>query len=208
MSRISIPTPRLTTTFAPETANPENRTVEMVFYSGATVPRFSWSRGEYRLKMSTEAAHVRMDRLNSGRAPMLDSHSDWSMDDVLGVIESGWIENGIGKARVRFAKQDERADRAWNKVQQGILRNVSMGVAVHKMKETSPENAKIKEYLAVDWEPMEISLVPIGADPAAHLQLSETRQTQEVEVVSVLMPEHLRAHSSFRGREVEILRLR
>jgi len=181
--KIRIPKPSILALLAPETVDAEQRTVEVTFYSGATVPRFSWSRGEYLLTFEMKPSAVRLNSLNSGRAPVLETHSEWSTKDVLGVVEKGWLADGEARARLRFAKSDEDADRVWNKVEQKILRNVSMGVLIHKMQETSAEG-KTKSFLATDWEPYEISVVPVGADPGAHIRMqAESAEEVEVEVL-------------------------
>ena len=59
--------------FAPETINVEERTVELVWSTGAQVRRASWSRGDYIEELSMAPGAVRMDRLNKG-APLLDAH--------------------------------------------------------------------------------------------------------------------------------------
>lgn len=180
--KIEILKPRIDAALAAETMNSEARTIELQFYSGGTVRRYSWVSGTYLLAFSMEADHVRLGRLNSGRAPVLETHSDWSTQDVLGVVEEGWLAKGRGMARARFALNDAAADRVWNKIEQKILRNVSMGAVIHKLKELSTEEDKIKSYLAVDWEPLEISIVPIGADPEAQVMSGEDGSTMSVEL--------------------------
>jgi hypothetical protein len=34
-----------------------------------------------------DPAHVRLNYLKTGRAPFLNAHSDWSVKDVIGMIE-------------------------------------------------------------------------------------------------------------------------
>ncbi len=182
MPEVQILKPRIDAGLAPESANAESRTVDFQFYSGATVRRYSWERGEYTLAFSMDPEHVRLGGLNSGRAPVLETHSSNSTQDVLGVIESGRIENGKGMARVRFAKGVPAADQLWAKIEQKIIRNVSMGVQIHKMKDLSKEDDKIKSYMAVDWEPLEISVVPIGADPEAQIVMSGSTSDSLVSV--------------------------
>lgn len=201
METVRLLRPRIDATLAPESVQGDTRTIEMQFYSGAAVRRYSWLRGEYLLSFSMDPAHVRLDQLNSGRAPLLESHSNWFTSDVLGVIEAGWLADGKGMARARFVKGDEAADKVWNKVQQGVLKNVSMGVAIHKLKETSKEEDKIKSYLAIDWEPQEISVVPIGADPGAQMLTDavakgmrrEQMEAEEVEIEVLREPDVVRA---------------
>lgn len=182
MKKIKIPQPSIVATLTPETVDKAARTIDAVFYSGITLPRFSWERGEYMLTLSMEKGALNLKRLNSGTAPILETHSDWSTRDVLGVVEKGWVEDGSAKATMRFLTNDEDADRVWNKIEQKVVRNVSVGLFVHKMKETSEEGAKLKSYTATDWEPFEISVCPVGADSGAHLELALEGGEQEVEV--------------------------
>ncbi len=53
-----------------------------------------------------EPGAVRLARLASGSAPLLTSHRDYSVADVIGVIAKAWIEDGAGKALVRFSKRE------------------------------------------------------------------------------------------------------
>jgi hypothetical protein len=146
-------------------ADGDSRTVTLVWYSGESVRRMD-ARGEYSLRFSMEPGAVRLGRLASGSAPLLNSHRDFTVDDVIGVIARAWIENGQGKATVRFSKRAD-VDPIWQDVQDGILRNASMGVAIHAIEDVTPQGAAMRQVLVTDWEPEEVSLVPIGADPGA-----------------------------------------
>ncbi|MBL8227275.1 MAG: hypothetical protein JNL98_02305 [Bryobacterales bacterium] len=179
-----VPRQRLLAQFAK--TDGEKRTAEMTWYTGATVRRWGFG-GPFNLSFSMDAAHVRIGRLASGTAPLLDSHNDWRLSDVIGVIDKAWIENGQGKASVRFSNRDEVTP-VWRDVEDGILRNASMGVTIHKLKETTKEGDQVKSYLAVDWEPEEVSVVPIGADPGAGFRASEEEQFFEVESLRATSP--------------------
>jgi hypothetical protein len=155
----------LTTRFAASTANEEARTVELVWTTGARVMRRDHSTGErYAEDLSLATGHVDLGRLNAG-APLLDSHSQGDLRSVLGVVERAWIANGEGRALVRFS---ERADvePIWRDVKSGILRNVSVGYAVRQF-QIDRESEDFPIYRAVDWEPMELSMVAIPADAGA-----------------------------------------
>jgi len=146
----------------------KSRTVDLVWSAGGMVKRYDWERGQYYMeKLSLDPAHVRMGRMESG-APLLNSHSRWSIEDVLGVVESASFANGEARASVRFS---QRADVApiLQDVKDGIVRNVSVGYAIHRIEQLPPDATSegLQVYRAIDWEPMEVSLVPIGADPAA-----------------------------------------
>jgi len=120
----------------------------------------------YFEELSLDPKHVRMERLQSGAAPLLDSHRSGSLKDQLGVVESARLEKGKGTATVRFDSGPEGED-AFRRVREGTLRNVSVGYATHKMQKVEDGASTIPVYRAVDWEPHELTLTPIGADAGA-----------------------------------------
>jgi hypothetical protein len=152
----------------PGTVNAEDRTVELVWSTGSRVRRGGFLSRPYLEELSLDPAHVRMDRLQSG-APLLDSHNSFELGGVIGVVQSARIEGGQAVASVRFAKaeDDPRAEAIFRKVQDGIIRNVSVGYVVHRLEKTEGGEGQIPVYRATDWEPYEISMVPMGADAGA-----------------------------------------
>jgi hypothetical protein len=160
--------PRLEARFAPATWNQETRTVELSWGRGVEVERIDWrTEQRYTERLTMEPAAVDLTRLNAG-APLLDSHGRWSLDDVIGTVERAWIENGEGRAVVRFsAREDVRG--ILRDVQDGILRNVSVGYAVDEWRETRDEKGRLVRT-AVRWTPHEISLVPVPADASAQVR--------------------------------------
>src|SRR5262245_20489244 len=98
---------------APDTLNAEARTVELVWSTGAAVARGYFEPYLEELDLSPKA--VRMGRLESGTAPLLNAHNAHDVSAVIGVVESARLANGRGLARVRFAAGDEVADGAFNK---------------------------------------------------------------------------------------------
>ncbi|HET9396873.1 MAG TPA: hypothetical protein VFO36_12530, partial [Nitrospiraceae bacterium] len=134
-------------------------------------------------KLSMDPAHVRLDRLNTG-APLLDTHdSRTSVRKVVGVVEKAWIVNGEGRAIVRFSKRED-VDSIWADVVDGIVRNVSVGYLVHKFQDVTEKNTqtetKIRTFLATDWEPNELSLVPVGADAKAGVRSDSPEVMTEI----------------------------
>ena len=153
--------------FSATSLNEEDRTVELIFGTDTPVRMYTWD-GPINEVLSFDAAHVRMDRLNSG-APLLDNHNRYGSisDTIMGVVESGWTDGKRGYAKVRFAK-DAKATDVMEKVKDGIIRNVSVGYSVFKYeKVASGERGVPDTYRAVDWEPAEISLTPVPADHGA-----------------------------------------
>src|SRR5665213_400340 len=138
----------------------DNRSRTMSFSSeNAVVPR--WFGGEI-LDHSPKA--MRMNRINSGTAPLRVKH-DTNAQPV-GVIEKGSVKvgNKVGRASVRFGNT-QAANDALRNVDDKILVNTSVGYRVHEMRFDSEQNGQ-DVYRVVDWEPHEVSLVGVPADPS------------------------------------------
>lgn len=147
------------------------RTFRFVWTSGARVKRFDWASWSYYWEeLSLDPAHVRLDRLKAG-APLLNSHQQWDLSSVLGVHEDAWLNADNGEATARFSDRDDKVNAYWRDVVNGILRNTSVGYIVHRYLKLDPEvDGGYPVWQAIDWEPVENSLVPIGADPLAGLR--------------------------------------
>lgn len=132
-----------------------SRTVDLAFSSEMPVERYF---GDEILDHSAGA--IRLDRLQGGAA-LLVNH-DW--DDQVGVVES--VEIGAdrrGRAKVRFGRS-ARADEILQDVSDGIRRHVSFGYIIHKI-EVETRTGAPDLVRVTDWEPYEISLVSVPADP-------------------------------------------
>lgn len=167
--------------------NDESRTVELIFSTGADVVRFDWMTGErYIERLSMKPEHVRLQRLNAS-APLLNSHSSYTLADQIGVVVEGSaaVDGKRGVARVRFPKADDDpdADRIFRKVKDRIVRNVSVGYRVHRFEETKGNGNKLPIRVATDWEPYEISMVPMPADTGARVR-SHQIETNACEIVA------------------------
>ena len=165
---VDLPTLELRANVVPSSIDEEGRTVEVTWTTGARVQRGFFDA--YWEELSLDPKHVRMGRLNAG-APLLNSHDSMDLRGVIGVVEPGSaaLQKSKGTATVRFAKaeDDPAAEQIFRKVKDKIITNVSVGYRIHKMEKVEEEKGKIPVYRAVDWEPYEISLVPIGADAGA-----------------------------------------
>lgn len=153
-----------------QSVDAEKRTVEVVWTTGSRVLRGYFS--QFWEELSLKPSHVRMDRLKSGSAPFLMDHNGYRVADTPAVVTKASLGNGEGRATVRFDEEgnDPEADKLFRKIQNGIVRNVSMGYRIHKLELAEKGEArddKIPVYRAVDWEPFEISAVSIPADPGA-----------------------------------------
>tara|TARA_R110002020_G_scaffold472027_1_gene699629 strand:+ start:3811 stop:5637 length:1827 start_codon:yes stop_codon:yes gene_type:complete len=153
------------------TITAESRTLDISFSSETPVER---GFGSEILDHKPES--VRLGRLNSS-APVLFNHD---IDQPIGVVESAKIEEKIGRASIRFGKS-EKADEVFQDVMDGILKNVSVGYAVHRMEQTKDNPP---EYRVTDFEPHEISIVSVPADISIGVgREGETRiQTEIIEL--------------------------
>jgi hypothetical protein len=145
------------------------RTAEVVFTTGARVRRRRFFSEDFDEELEVSKKAIRLERLNAG-APFLDTHDALRLRSILGVVVEGSarIEGGKGVATIRFSSRDE-VEPVFRDIRDGIIRNISVGYRVHKFeiekKDGAPELRR-----AVDWEPMEISAVPIGADAGAQVR--------------------------------------
>ncbi|MEI4262795.1 phage major capsid protein [Roseovarius sp. D0-M9] len=132
------------------------RTVELAFSSEIEVERFFGIE-----VLSHDPASVRMARMEGGAA-LLVNH-DW--DDQIGVVESARIDaDKRGRALVKFGR-GVRAEEIFRDVIDGIRRHVSVGYLVHKIE--VEERAGQADLVTVkDWEPFEVSIVAVAADPS------------------------------------------
>lgn len=90
--------------------------------------------------------------------PMLFNHD---RNDLLGVVEGLVIgPDRKARAQVRYGK-DERGEWAMQQRADGVLVNVSFMYRVFKF----VEDTEAETLTAIDWEPYEISLVTVPADP-------------------------------------------
>lgn len=152
-----------------ETIDAEARTVEVVWSTGAAVRRRDlWTGKRYDEVLSLDPRHVDLSRLNGG-APLLNTHGAFDLTGVIGVVERAWImksgDGYEGRATVRFSARDD-VEPLWQDVRAGIIRNVSVGYVVRAYEVSEPDG-QVPVWRAVDWQPLELSAVPVGADGGA-----------------------------------------
>ena len=158
-----------------EEGGEEDRIAEVVWSTGSRRTVSSWFSEDYEEELELNAGAVRLERLNAG-APLLNSHNAYDLDRVIGVVVEGSakIERGQGTAQVRFSNRPE-VDSIWQDVKDGILRNLSVGYKVHEY-HIEKREGQMELWRAVDWEPMEISVVAIGADSGAQFRSDQEQK--------------------------------
>lgn len=117
--------------------------------------------------------------LGTDSMPFLNAHSRKSVLDVLGrtVFRKDDATRTLA-ARVKFSKATEQSRAAWELVKDGSINAVSVGYYVDAYRtlrdgeedvEAGDERSRVKGPATVvtKWRPVELSLVPLGADPNA-----------------------------------------
>ena len=143
--------------------DPDSRTVELSFSS--ETPYGRWFGDEI---LCHDEECINLERFNNGLGTVLFNHD---RDAVVGHIEKVWLEDNRGKALVRF-DTDEQSETIFQKVQSGTLQGVSVGYAINRYEVLEDEDTKSTNgrfngpaYVVTDWEPLEISIVSVPADP-------------------------------------------
>lgn len=157
----------------PRTLDAAKRTVEVVWTTGAAVRRRGrlpdGSYGEYMEELSLEPAHVDLGRMSGGAAPVLNAHNNWDLRDLIGTVRSASVDGRQGVATIEFSSRDD-VEPIFRDVAAGIIRNVSVGYQVKAWEWSPAMGNTIPRARATLWEPMEISLVPMPADPGAQVR--------------------------------------
>ena len=148
----------------------ESRTVELAFSSEEPYER---SFGVEILDHDQQSADF--SRLHSG-APLLVNHDP---NDQIGVVESARIDDDrVGRAVVRFGKS-QRAQEIFGDVQDGVRRLVSVGYYVKQVEKAERDGDELATYRVSSWQPLEISLVAVPADPTVGVGRSADSEESE-----------------------------
>jgi hypothetical protein len=124
--------------------------------------------------LGMDPGEVRLERLNSG-APVVDSHNRWSLADQIGVVVEGSanVDGVQGSARLRLLPHESN-DRVIAGVKSKVFTNVSIGYQVFAYRDVSLPNDDRRTLRAVDWEPYEITLIPVPADISAGVRSQDS----------------------------------
>lgn len=150
------------------TINEEERTVELSFSSEEPYRR--WFGNEI---LSHDNGAVDLSRLQDVGVLLFSHGRDAKYGRMpIGTIEKAWIDANTRKARalVRF-DDDEDSDKVFRKVVKGVIKGVSVGYSVTNWEEVKAGSTSANgrhqgpAYVALKWQPFEISIEPTPADP-------------------------------------------
>jgi hypothetical protein len=154
---------------APATVDRQARTVEVVWSTGARARNYVQSLGLITEELEMSPNAVRMEGLRSGSAPVLNTHRRGDARDVLGRVVAARLERGRGYATLQFSSAGD-VEPVWQRISDVTLRGVSVGYRVHRYEPTPDPTTGGTIHRAVDWEPFEISIVPVPIDPEAAIR--------------------------------------
>ncbi|HWQ30681.1 MAG TPA: caudovirus prohead protease [Negativicutes bacterium] len=145
------------------------RTVELSFSSEAPYER--WFGPEI---LSHDDGSVDLSRLIEVGTVLFTHGKDPSIGRMpIASIDKAWIDAAEKKAKAHITfDDDEDSDKIYQKVKKKILKGVSVGYAVCSWEEVMPgktsSNGRFTgpAYIALKWEPLEISIEPVPADPS------------------------------------------
>ena len=150
-----------TITPRPSTLDAQARTIEAIVSTGAET-----ARPGYLERLDLRGADL--SRLIGG--PVLDAHRSASTRDQLGVIEAAELRPEGLWVRIRFRSNDA-AQAVLSDIGDGTLRGLSIGYSVAEWQESRDGDRRIRT--AKRWTPLEVSIVPVPADPGAHFRHGE-----------------------------------
>jgi Caudovirus prohead serine protease len=145
-------------TLSPSSWNAEQRTFSVVVSSGADVVRQD-ARGAY-----IERPDINQNWRALVGAPVLNSHQRNDIKNILGSVTDVAVVGQQVHATIRMSKSPE-GEAAVQAALEGHLRGISFGYRIDATKESVESGQRIVTITKLT--PVEISLVPIPADPAA-----------------------------------------
>ena len=146
----------------------DSHEIEMSFSSEEPVERWG-----YEEVLDHSPGSVRLGQRQQNM-PLLFNHN---RDDLIGKVERVWLGDDRRLHCVaRFAKTSRGAE-CEQMVRDGILTNVSFMYQIYDYREESKDH-----FRATDWEPFEVSLVTVPADPTVGVgrALSQTKKGENV----------------------------
>jgi len=155
----------------PATINEADRSVDVVGATETPVATYDWDLGQ----MVDEILLMSGCRMPAtGQLVMLDTHSRYDTASVIGSYRGLRIEGGQLLGRAVFTSQPE-GEGPFVKLREGHLTDFSIGYRVNAYARVEAGKTAVVEgrtitgpaLVATDWEPRELSICPIGADPNA-----------------------------------------
>lgn len=167
----------------PTSFSEEQRTVDVTFATEYPVSRRDWDGERFEEVLSIAPDAINMTRLMQG-APVLDGHRASGTESVLGVTSNPRIEGKQAVVTLRFSNS-VRGTEAMNDVKDGILKNISVGYDIQAVEKRESGQKGVPRYVVTKWEPKEVSIVPIPADPNSQVRSQDNSVFTEIPIVNL-----------------------
>ncbi len=169
--------------------NDQERTVVATLSTEQPVPMY-----DYRTRAVIDEVLMAGGGRFPERMPMLDDHSRWGANSVLGSIRNPVNSGDRWRGTLHFAvNAGDQVDQIWEKVRQGHITDVSVGYRYGEgdyvdIAPGQTRKVKGREYTAsqsrvmrvvTNWSAREASVTPIGADDMAKIGRSDNGGTSE-----------------------------
>jgi phage head maturation protease len=176
---------------SPATYDEANRTVDAVLSKGSPV---ACVYGTEVLRIAPSA--VDYSRVDGVGIPVLDSHLQVGIGNMLGRVTNVWIENGTLLGRLLFNATEE-GRKAEGMVARKELNGVSIGYRVNDWVITDSDGRVIDPavermrwdddnltFTASRWKLLELSLVSVPADSAAEIRSYDRELPPSVAIIA------------------------
>ena len=153
--------------------NAEARTVDLVLATETPVRRRSWDVGVYDEILIVTPQSIDAARLDS--MALVDSHDTYSgLDSRLGSVVPGSLRFE-GKTAIVTAKisRNPKGEALFRDLEDGHVMGVSVGYKITSQTKTEAPAGGAATIRATRWQPMEISVVSVPADPGASTRSHE-----------------------------------
>jgi hypothetical protein len=190
--KLKIPASSVRAAITSNSYNATDNTIEVVFATEFEVQRRTWDGTKFIEILECSASSVRLDRLNSG-ANLVDSHSTYSVQTILGVVVRAWVENNQCKAIIRLSKRED-AKGVVGDIIDGIITNISVGYSIFGATQIDNDDEIIRVRIT-DWEPFELTVLSVPADYTAGVRSQDKSNFFELSINkrSDMTPEEIAA---------------
>lgn len=157
--------------------NPEKRTVDAVLATETPVRRRS-NGSEY-----DEVLAVSRDAIDTSRIDgmaVLDSHDNFGLDSRIGSVVTGSLRFVGTEALVTIKlSRNAKGEQVFRDLEDGHTLSVSVGYSISQTETVEAARGGISTVRATRWQPQELSVVSVPADPKAKTRSQEGSMTIE-----------------------------
>jgi len=165
--------------------DPESRTVDAVLATETPVRRRDFEGAFDEVLVCNREA---IDAVRLESMAVLDSHQAFGLDARLGSVVAGSLrfERGAALVKIKLSRND-KAEAIFRDLEDGHRLSVSVGYQLLEIERSVAPAGGVAVVRATRWQPMELSLVNVPADPSATTRAEpheETTMTAETSTIT------------------------